>query len=102
MRTVNTWASPGINDDRTSCTTFIVDFDSESVVSRDIRFPIMVAKRTHPTPRRRTRLVRRLSRTGTWKLPVVQADQGWRVWDQLSFPQFHSTRRPECASIQSE
>ena len=35
MRTAITWGSPGIDGGRTSCSAVIVDFDSESVVSRN-------------------------------------------------------------------
>ena len=46
MRTVSTWASSGIDGDRTSCNTVIVDSDSASVVSRIISLsPLMVVER---------------------------------------------------------
>src|SRR6516165_9943253 len=81
MRTVNTWASSGINGDRTSCTTFIVDFDSESVVSCNICYPSYGAKRTHSrTPDDVKRLVRR-RRIGAKQ---ANARSGWCDWDQLS------------------
>jgi hypothetical protein len=55
MRTVITWASSGTNGDRTSCTTFIVDFDSESVVSFNICYPSYGCETdAHPDPRRRS------------------------------------------------
>src|SRR5689334_3602837 len=41
MRTVITWASPGSDGDRTSCRTFIVDFDPESVVFCNLRYPLL-------------------------------------------------------------
>jgi hypothetical protein len=98
MRTVITWASSGINGDRTSCTTFIVDFDAESVVSSNCYPSYGCETDAQPDPVDVKRVVgrpRRIgakqadARSGQWKLgnlPVVQASAGLVRLGSLEFP----------------
>jgi len=99
MRTVITWASSGINGDRTPYTTFIVDFDSESVVSCNTLSLLWLRNgRTAGSPVDVIRLVgrpRRMgakqanARSGQWKLgnlPVAQASAGLLRLGSLEFP----------------